>query len=75
MFRGAYTEHHDFAKSVILETSYKPNRENMVTRIRVYPLEQHYLIELSVVVEESVLLSSMVASSPMGLLSLEMCLL
>lgn len=34
---------------MILETSCKPNRENMVTRIRVYPLEQHYLIELSVV--------------------------
>lgn len=49
MFRGAYTEHHHFAKSVILETSYEPNRENMVTWIRVYPSEEHYLIELSVV--------------------------
>lgn len=49
VLRGAYTKHHHFAKSVILETSYKPNRENMVTQIRVYPLDQHYLIGLSVV--------------------------
>lgn len=42
-------KHHHFAKSVILETYYKPNRESMVIQIKVYPLEQCYLIELSVV--------------------------